>query len=89
MNSTAKGIKQSCTSPKTARFSSLQAAGQLLQMRQSKLGDASASGNASRDNIKMNTKNIMQEIGDLDQEIAQLQGTLLTALQPNITDPDH
>jgi hypothetical protein len=58
-------------------------------MRQSKLGDVNASGNASRDNIKMNTKNIMQEIGDLDQEIAQLQGTLLTALQPNITDPDH
>jgi hypothetical protein len=36
-------------------------------MRQSKLGDA---GNVSRDNIKMNTKNIMQEIGDLDNEIA-------------------
>ena len=30
----------------------------------------------------------MQEIGDLDNEIAQLQGTLLTALQPNISDPE-
>jgi hypothetical protein len=58
----------------------------MLQLRQSKLGDAT--GNVSRDNIKMNTKNIMQEIGDLDNEIAQLQGTLLTALQPNISDPE-
>lgn len=40
----------------------------MLQLRQSKLGDAG--GNVSRDNIKMNTKNIMQEIGDLDNEIA-------------------
>ena len=44
-------------------------------------------GNASRENIKMNTKNLMHEISDLDQEIAQLQGTLISALQPNIMMP--
>jgi hypothetical protein len=47
----------------------MQAAGQMLQLRQSKLGDCGG-GNVSRENIKMNTKNIMQEIGDLDNEIA-------------------
>jgi len=40
--------------------------------------------NASRDNIKQNTKNLICEISDIDMEIAQLQGTLLSALQPNI-----
>jgi len=40
--------------------------------------------NISRDNIKQNTKNLICEISDIDMEIAQLQGTLLSALQPNI-----
>ena len=40
--------------------------------------------NMSRENIKQNTKHLQCEISDIDMEIAQLQGTLISALQPHI-----
>ena len=40
--------------------------------------------NISRENIKQNTKHLKCEISDIDMEIAQLQGTLISALQPHI-----
>lgn len=81
------GRKESCTSPKTARFNSMHGGvGQLLKQskrqQQKEMLDIS---NISRENIKQNTKNLISEISDLDTEIAVLQGTLLTSLQPHIS----
>ena len=70
---------ESCTSPKTARFSTFQ-----NNLRQSKRETSSSArknilnlSNISRENIKQNTKNLKEEINDIDEEISLLQSTLI------------
>jgi hypothetical protein len=67
-----KSGKESCTSPKTtARFSSFPgAAAAMLKASKAAASNNKQDGNISRENIKMNTKNLMHEISDLDLEIA-------------------
>lgn len=79
-------------SPRTARFSnylkqskrcvSAGIGGSLTEgtMSAQKNGVLDIS-NISRDNIKRNTKNLMTEINDIDEEILALQGTLMHALK--------
>ena len=62
----------SAASPMTARFSS-------FQNQQKQKIVIPSTNDLSRINIKENTKNILGEISEIDQEIAALQSTLLQA----------
>ena len=69
MTRPSQGVGES--SPKTARFSSFQ----KNLLRASKRGGDNPLldlSNISRDNIKQNTKNLMGEINDIDEEIITL-----------------
>ena len=68
------GFLDGGASPMTARFNSMQnhyhKSKNILNMSASEV---------SRENIKQNTKQIQGEISGIDDEIAQLQGTLFSS----------
>ncbi|CDW79501.1 UNKNOWN [Stylonychia lemnae] len=72
-NQSIHGILEVCASPMTARFSSFQ---NHLQKHKNVL----LASDLSRQNIQENTKNLLGEISDIDQEIVALQGTLFSAM---------